>query len=377
MTPTVKFPEIPEKQRERMLQPPKAPVRVVVDSDVDNEVDDYYALTWLLQSPDSFTIEGVYAAPYSFRSRTLQINETWAILQRGGPTNPAEQQLVDRYGSQVDAILALGLLPSDLLRDPHVAGSPDRGMVQSFMRTREIYTVLGLPWDGLLFEGSDRYLGSPPEPVDSPAARHLIERAWASSPEDPLYVVALACLTNVISAMLLEPDIIRNIVVIWTAGYPTNVTTLPNQSFNLEQDVSASQLLFSSGVPVVYMPGFYIGQQLTLSLPDVETWVRGRGAIGDLLYQRFVANPLFDYYGILSASNVAYTWVIWDLICVAWLINPAWVPTALHPSPVLDDQLYWRHPPHRPKIAEATGISRTGIFDDLFTKLARGAAPKG
>jgi len=365
------FPKISEGLLKKMLDPPKPPVRIVIDSDVDNEVDDYFALTWILQSPESFKIEGVYAAPYSFRSRTLQLNETYAILQRGGPKNEQEQKLVNRYGGQVSAVLALGLIPPDLLRDEHVAGSPERGMLGSFARTREIFTVLGLSYDSLLFAGSDRYLGSPAVPVESPAARHLIERARASSPEDPLYVIALACLTNVVSAILLAPDIIRNIVVIWTAGYPTNVVDIANISFNTEQDIPASQLLFACGVPVIYLPGFYIGQQLTLSLPDVETWVRGRGAIGDLLYQRFVANPLFDYYGIPSAGGVAFTWVIWDVICVAWLINSGWVPTALHPSPVLTDDLFWKHEPGRPVIREAIGISRTGIFKDLFTKLAR------
>lgn len=370
MTDLPSFPKIPKKVLEKMLQPPKPPVRIVIDSDVDNEVDDYFALTWILQSAESFQIEGVYAAPYSFRSRTLQLNEAYAILQSGGPKNEQEKKLVARYGGQVSAITALGLVPPDLLRDEHVAGDPERGMLESFVRTREIFTVLGHFCDSLLFKGSDRYLGSPPVPVESPAARHLIERARASSPENPLYVVALACLTNIVSAILLAPDIIRNIVVVWTAGYPTNVADIANISFNTEQDIPASQLLFACGVPVVYLPGFYIGQQLTLSLSDVEMSVRGRGAIGDLLYQRFVANSLFDYYGILSASGVAFTWVLWDLICVAWLLNPGWVSTALRPSPVLTDDLFWKQVPGRPVIREGIGISRNGIFKDLFTKLA-------
>ncbi len=43
----------------------------------------------------------------------------------------------------------------------------------------------------------------------------------------------------------------------------------------------ASRLLFECGVPVVYHPGFYVGAQLKISLPEMEAWVRGRGAIGD------------------------------------------------------------------------------------------------
>ena len=233
-----------------------------------------------------------------------------------------------------------------------------------------------MPYDGCLFKGSSRYLGSPPEAVESEAARHLIVQARASSPDNPLYVVALACVTDIVSAILLDPGIIPNIVVIWTSGYPTNVTTLANRSFNIDQDVPAAQLLFDCGVPLVYLPGFYIGQQLSLSLPEVETWVRGRGKIGDLLYQRFVSNPLFPYYGILSASNVAFSWVIWDIICPGWLVNPDLVPSALRPTPVLTDDLKWRHVPGRPMLREATGISRNGIFAKLFDRLASQALPQ-
>ena len=61
------------------------------------------------------------------------------------------------------------------------------------------------------------------------------------------------------SALLLAPDFRDKVVMTWTAGYPTNVTDLTNTSFNLSQDVGAAQVLFSSGVPLVYLPGFYIG----------------------------------------------------------------------------------------------------------------------
>ena len=84
----------------------------------------------------------------------------------------------------------------------------------------------------------------------------------------------------------------------WTAGYPTNVTTIKNTSFNLEQDITAAQVLFTSGFPLVYLPGFYIGQQLTLSKPDTLAWFKWKGIAGDILYERYMDNLLFKWYGI-------------------------------------------------------------------------------
>jgi len=49
--------------------------------------------------------------------------------------------------------------------------------------------------------------------------------------------------------------------------------------------------------------------QPRLSLPDMQAYVRGRGAIGDCLYHRFTHNPLWEFLGINSLY--AHSWVIW------------------------------------------------------------------
>lgn len=370
MTNIPQFSTIPEDVRRRMLAPPQAPIRVVIDADVANEVDDYFALAWMLMRPDVFDIQAVYAAPYSFRQRVGELNEAHAVVERGGPTNPAERALVDRYQGQIHALASRGLVPPDLLLYPHVSAGPERGVETSMVSAKEVFTVLRKPFEGLLHRGSDRYLGDPSTPVDSPAARDLIDRALASSPEDPLRVLGLACVTDIASAILLEPAIIRNMVVYWTSGYPSVVTNLANHSFNLDQDIPAAQLLFSCGVPLVYLPGFYIGQQLSLSLPEVETWIRELGDTGHLLYQRYVSNPLLMYYGIRSVADVAFDWVIWDIIVPGSLINTDWVSSSLTPTPILGDDLTWKHEPGRPLMREATGISRSAIFAGLFHDLA-------
>ena len=40
-------------------------LRVVLDTDADNEIDDQYAISYLVKS-ERFDIQGIYACPYFF-----------------------------------------------------------------------------------------------------------------------------------------------------------------------------------------------------------------------------------------------------------------------------------------------------------------------
>ena len=181
-------------------------------------------------------------------------------------------------------------------------------------------------------------------------------------------MVAIGATTNVASALLLAPEIIDRIVVSWTAGYPTSVVDIVQPSFNMEQDILASQLLFDSGVPLVYLPGFHVGAQLSLSLPEMEAWVKGRGAIGDYLYWLYTHNPHHPLNGI--ADHFGRTWIVWDLINFAWLLNPAWVPSFITDAPYLSSDCRWyRQGPPRHPIREALDINRDAIYRDFFAKL--------
>ncbi len=55
-----------EEQRVRLLSArPTAPVRMVLDTDAWNEIDDQFALVHVLLAPDRARLEAVYAAPFA------------------------------------------------------------------------------------------------------------------------------------------------------------------------------------------------------------------------------------------------------------------------------------------------------------------------
>ena len=69
-------------------------------------------------------------------------------------------------------------------------------------------TGISRPADGIVFKGSTDYLRDVTKPIRSEAALDLVSRAMKSSPDDPLYVVPIGCITNIASAILIEPQII-------------------------------------------------------------------------------------------------------------------------------------------------------------------------
>ena len=112
-----------------------------------------------------------------------------------------------------------------------------------------------------------------------------MKRAQSSSPDDPLYVVAVGAITNVSNAILIEPSIIRNIVVVWLGG---NGHHWPHQrEFNFRQDLNASRVIFDSGVPFVQLPCTPVVTHFATTVPEMERYVGGRGAIGDYLLDIF------------------------------------------------------------------------------------------
>ena len=303
----MKFPVIPEDVRIKRLQPPTGKVRIVIDTDTYNEIDDQFAVAHALLSPESMDVEAIYAAPF--------------------------------HNKRSDG--------------------PEDGMEKSYDEILRLLEKLNHSPDGFVYKGSRGYLSPDLTPQDSPAARDLVERAMASSEDDLLYVVAIGAITNVVSAILMQPEIIKHIVVVWLGGHA--LYWPDTREFNLRQDVPASQILFDCGVPLVQVPCMGVTSHLFTTLSELNEFVRGKSAIGDFLVE--------TYEGY-SSEHYARSKVVWDIATTAWLINPDWVPTNLISSPILTDQVTWSVDVNRHLIRYANYIHRDPIFADLFTKLS-------
>ncbi|MCK4782395.1 MAG: nucleoside hydrolase [Desulfobacteraceae bacterium] len=314
-------PKISNSTRLEKLQPPNGKVRMVIDTDTYNEIDDQFAVVHALLSPERLSVEGIYAAPF-FNHRST---------------------------------------------------SPGNGMELSYDEILRLLDRLDRPSEGLVHRGSSGFLADYDHPYASDAVNDLIERAMSS--DETLFVVAIGALTNIASAILIEPKIIEKIVLVWLGG---NALHWPHTNeFNLLGDVLASRLVFDCGVPLVLIPCAGVTTHLRTTVSEIELYVQGQGAIGDYLAEIFKAYN-DDHFG--------WSKEIWDVVAIAYLINSAWIPSFITSSPMVAQQppanepsqdpypwekyqLTWSFDHSRHPIRCAYYVERDPIFRDLFTKL--------
>ncbi|WP_299726686.1 nucleoside hydrolase [uncultured Tateyamaria sp.] len=354
------FTPLPEElMKERLAPPSDGPVRLLIDTDTANEIDDQYALAWALLSPEHMTVEAVTAEPFSFAHHQPELLAAERAMEAG---QNHQEHLVGGFQGWIDRLHKVGQRAADLNFI-----LPPEGMELSYAEICRVYDKLGMPSDGRVYRGATRYMEHADDIVESDSVDVIIDHAMSG--DTPLYIAAMGCVTNIAAAILKAPEIRERIVVIWTSAYPSHAPHCNRPSLNLVQDVHASRVIFDSGVPHIYLPGYHVGAQLKISRPEMEAHVKGQGAIGDYLHHLFTNNPLHDMFAIDDRAR--RTWVIWDIIDIAWLINPDWVPTILTTSPILNEDLFWEKSDTRHLMREAHDVQRDEIFLDFYDKLAR------
>ena len=249
-----------DTERIEKLSPPSYIADAVLDTDAYNEIDDQYAIAYMLKSPERVNLKAIYAAPFS---------------------------------------------------NPKSGYNAGKGMELSY---NEIEKILAITEDKLpVFRGSESFLKDEKTPVISDAASDLAKRAMKYSKEKPLYVVAIGAITNIASAILINPEITERIVVIWLGGHARHFAD--TKEFNMFQDIASARVVMGSGAPFVQLPCMGVVSEFRLSHGEIEKWLLGKTALSDYLGMTAV-NEAESY-----ASGRPWTRIIWDVCAVAWLFN--------------------------------------------------------
>lgn len=248
-----------KEQMLKNLEVPSGKIDVVLDTDAYNEIDDQFAIAYMLASDYKLNVKAVYAAPF--------FNEK--------------------------------------------SSGPEDGMEKSYDEILKLLDLCDRKVD--VFKGSRGYLTDEKTPQESAAARDLADRAKKYSPENPLYVVAIGAITNVASALLMDSDIRENIVVVWLGGHARHYHD--TYEFNMRQDVAAARVVMSSGAPFVQLPCMGVVSQFAVSKAELEAWLIGKNKIADYLANNTISEA--ESY----AKGTPWTRIIWDVTAVAWLVN--------------------------------------------------------
>lgn len=355
----IKFPVLTEEERKAKLTIPTGKIHLIIDTDAKNEVDDQFAVSWAIRSPERFEVDAVYAAPYShdcFRK-------------------------LSGHAEVKDNVAGITY-----------AEHPGDGMEASYQELLKLYKLLGEKSEGHIFRGSKGYITDVGGPIESDAAKDLIARAMSS--DETIYVAAIGAPTNIASALMMEPKLVKKIVVIWLGGQPLYFAH--GVEFNLMQDIEASRILFNSGVPLVMIPCMNVASMLSLAKSETEQLLLGKNALCDYLAENVIsayadietANMMatgfrFSYLATredrpneylfqFASDSVAPSRIIWDIATIAFLKNPNWVLSTAEISPVLNDDMSWGSKNEtRHSIRVANFCHRDLIFGDMVKCLTK------
>jgi len=208
-------------------------VRVIVHTDCKNEADDQFALAHELMTP-KFIVKGIIAGHFDRH-----------------PQNWGEGHTTDASLKEVHKVLEL-------------------------MGLEEAY-------GGKVFAGAAMPLQDEKTPIPSAGARFIIEEAMRDDPL-PLYILLQGAVTDLASAILMEPVITNYMTAVWVGGgtYPTG-----GFEFNLWNDVYAANVLFRSQMPLWQIP-IDVYKQMAVTLAELQLRVRPCGAIGRYLFDQMV-----------------------------------------------------------------------------------------
>jgi inosine-uridine nucleoside N-ribohydrolase len=234
-------------------------------------------------------------------------------------------------------------------------------MIKSYDEIKKVLSMIEDTGDIEVYKGSESFLADEKTPVISPAAEHLVKLASQYNSDNPLYVVAIGAITNIASAILIEPEIINNIVIVWLGGTVLHWHDI--KEFNLYQDVASARIVFGCGAPLVMLPCAGVVSAFTISEAELEKWLLNKNKIGDYLAR----NTIQEASGY--AAGKPWTRVIWDVTAVAWLIDGRFFCERLERSPIPEYDGHFAYNGYRHFIKYIYHINRDALVEDLFNKI--------
>ena len=287
---------------------PRSRRRVIIDTDAKNEADDQFAIVHALLSP-SLEVRGLIAAHFGTSRSNRSMEES---------------------REEIDLLLHLMGLRRVTVANGASTGIPDE-------RT----------------------------PLDSAGAQLIIAESKLATAAEPLFVAFLGPLTDMASAILLDPDIVeRDIVVIWIGGVGYGgVETYPGVEFNLRNDIAAANVVFDSGVAVWQVPS-NVYSQVSVSYTELEEKIGGTSKLADYLISQMVEwNSTYWSEPIESRS-------LGDSPAISLMLYPRGGNFRVVPAPRFGQEgHYLPGSGHPVRVVEAVDVRF--LLEDMFAKIRK------
>jgi inosine-uridine nucleoside N-ribohydrolase len=284
--------------------PPEAKQRVIVNTDAKNEADDQFAIVHAVLTP-SFELHGIIPAHFG-------------------------------------------------------TGKSATSMQDSHDETMLLLRLMGLEGEVRVAEGAAQAIPDESTPVDSPGARLIIEEAMKDD-ERPLHVAFYGPVTDMASALLLEPRIEeRGIRVIWIGG-----GAWPNggREYNLSNDIHAANVVMKSNLEVWQVPRSTY-RTMSVGYAELIEKVYPQGEIGKYLIEQLIEHNARTRPEMEFRS-------LGDSPCIGIILDPECGRFSWRPAPIFNQQMHYIHTEQYRPIRVYENVNTRFIHEDLFAKLAQ------
>ena len=283
--------------------------RVIINTDAKNEADDQYAIVHALLSP-TLNVRGLVAAHFG-------------------------------------------------------ASRSDRSMAESREEIDRLLDLMNLTGKVVVADGAAEAIADARTAQDSPGAQLIIQESRLASEQDPLYVAFLGPLTDMASAILLDPEIVRRpVVVIWIGGVGYGgVETYPGIEFNLSNDITAANVVFDSGITIWQVPS-NVYSQVSVSYAELEEKIRGTSALADYLIDQMVEWNATYHPGPIESRSLG------DSPAVSLMLFPRGGNFRTVPAPRFGREgHYLPGSGHPVRVVESVDVRF--LLEDMFAKIRR------
>ena len=285
-------------------------VRAIINTDAKNEADDQYAIVHALLSP-TMDVRGLVAAHFG-----------------------SERSAHSMQDSREEIDLLLDLMG----------------------RTGQVAVA----------NGAATALPDETTPVDSPGARLIIEESKNASEGDPLFVAFLGPLTDMASAILLDPAIVaRPVVVIWIGGmgYGGLDPSYKGIEFNLRNDITAANVVFDSGIQLWQVPA-NVYSAVSVSYTELAEKIGGTSRLADYLIEQLV-----EWNARWQPDPIEFR-SLGDSPAISLILNPRGGSVRTIPAPRFDrDGSYLPGSGHPVRVCESVDVRF--LLEDMFAKIRK------
>jgi inosine-uridine nucleoside N-ribohydrolase len=287
--------------------PAAAKTPVILSTDVGNEIDDQWAIVYMMTNPDL---------------------DVLGIVSAHSPTVP-EPSAHYSYRVLVDVVenhLRLAVHPP-------------------------------------LFEGSNLPLENAATPRANAGVDFIVESSKAFSKENRLAVLTIGAATDAASAILQDPTLVDRIRIVamgfnnWPEG---------GNEYNVANDVKAWQVILRSRVPVAIGSGEVCKATLALTPAQAKDLIAEHGPIGAWLWDEY-QDWYYRQVKPFRKHDFSKPWIIWDTITLAYL--EGMTEQKQMPRPVLKDNMVFDHPATGNTITWITGLDSKRMWADFTRKL--------